>query len=279
MAIPAHLRVDKLLHTLGVVHACTPPPDEVIVHVDGGAPEVLAAVARAFPDVRLMISETLRGPGGARDAMIREARHEWVATFDDDSFPEPPDFFARTMEDAGRFPDAAVLSWDTLPEEQARRGFHHIAVFSGCGSVLSRRWYLRTRGFVPRVVAYGLEEVDVSLQLHALGGVILFDARLRTVHDHPLPERFPDDTIAAVIANSFLFPLVSYPVVLWPLGLAQALKYMLRILRTRRVRPVLKALAGLPGDVREVWRWRHPVSASAVLSWLELRRHPRPLSS
>lgn len=279
VAIPAHRRVDKLLHTLRVVHACTPPPDEVIVHVDGGTREVHEAVALEFPAVKLMASGKLLGPGGARDTMIRGARHEWVATFDDDSFPERPDFFARVMQDAERFPDAAVLSWDTLPETHARLGFHQIAVFSGCGSILSRRWYLRTQGFVPRVVAYGFEEVDVSLQIHALGGVIVFDPLLKTVHDHHLTGTVPDEVVADTIANVFLFPLVRYPAVLWPLGFAQALKYMWSILCGRRVRAVVMALARLPLDARELWRRRHPVSASAVLGWLNLRRHPRLLPS
>lgn len=275
--IPAHQRVRKLLHTLEVVFACSPAPDEVLVHVDGGSQEVREAVAARFPQVTLLESLSLLGPGGARDRMIRLARHEWVVTFDDDSFPEHPGFFARVMADVERFPEAAVLSWDTLSDEKAAAGFHHIAVFSGCGSVFNRSWYLRTKGFVPRVVAYGFEEVDVSLQLHCLGGRVIYDPHLRVIHDHPMPDVVPSEIVAGAILNAFWFPLVRYPLLLLPWAWLSALRYTLRTLLNGGHAGVLRALRRGPAEAAEILRLRTPLALTGVLGWLKLRRHPQAL--
>jgi glycosyltransferase involved in cell wall biosynthesis len=275
--IPAHQRVQKLLHTLGVVFACSPVPEEVLVHVDGGSQEVREAVIARFPKVKLLESLSLLGPGGARDRMIRQAKHEWVATFDDDSFPELPGFFARVMADIQRFPEAAVLSWDTLSDESAKLGFHHIAVFSGCGSVFNRTWYLRTKGFLPRVVAYGFEEVDVSLQLHCLGGRVIYDPHLRVIHDHPMPAVVPSEIVAGAILNAFLFPLVRYPLLLLPWAWFSALRYAFRTLLNGGREGVLQALRRFPAEVGDILPLRTPLPLTGVLGWLRLRRHPKAL--
>ena len=277
VVIPAHRRVHKLLHTLEVVFGCSPVPDEVMVHVDGGSPEVLEAVERQFPQVNLLSSQTLLGPGGARDRMIRLAKHEWVVTLDDDSFPERPDFFARVMADAERFPDAAVLSWDTLSEEKAAEGFHHIAVFSGCGSVFNRAWYLRTKGFVPRVVAYGFEEVDVSLQLHCLGGRVIYDPCLRVVHDHPMPDTLPREVVAGAVLNTFLFPLCRYPLLLLPMAALAGLRYAIRVMLSGETAAVWQALRQFSGDAGDILPLRTPLPLTGVIGWLKLRRHPQAL--
>lgn len=273
--IPAHRRVEKLMCTLERVHACDPSPETVTVHVDGGSEEVCEAVRRRFPEVSLMVSEALLGPGGARDKMIRQSRHEWVATFDDDSYPETPDFFAHAMEDARSYPDAAVLSWDTLSEEKAARGFHHIAVFSGCGSVFNRSWYLSTRGFLPRVVAYGFEEVDVSLQLHCLGGRVLYDPRLRVVHDHPMTEGVPLEIMAGAVMNAFLFPLARFPLPLLPVGLLAGARYALRVWRHGGGLAVREALRRLPSEIRTILPQRVAQPLSGTLGWLRLRHNPK----
>lgn len=275
--IPAHRRVEKLRHTLEVLRRCSPGPTEVMVHVDGGSAEVCGMLRTEFPEVRVMTSDRLVGPGGARNRMIQQARQEWVATFDDDSYPESLDFFAAALDAAARFPQAAVLSWDTLSGAHAARGFHHIAVFSGCGSVFSKSWFLRTRGFVPRVVAYGFEEVDVSLQLHCLGGMVLYDPRLRVVHDHPLPERFPVAIVAGAVVNAFLFPLARFPMALLPVGFFAALRYAVRIAAGGRLDAIGHALKLLPGEVWEIWSLRTPLPFALVRQWLMLRRHPHEL--
>ena len=219
--LPAYERIDATLHTLRVLHDCDPRPAEFIVHADGGSAPLIAAIRAAYPDVIIMESAELIGPGGGRNRMIRAASHELVANFDDDSFPEFPDYFARVMRLADRFPDAAIFSASSMASEREIEGCQIIPVASGCGSVFRKSWFARTTGFVPMRIAYGMEEVDVSLQLFALKGYVVHDPDLRVIHDHDLPPNITANLNATLMANAALFPFLRFPACLWPVGILQ----------------------------------------------------------
>ena len=57
-----------------------------------------------------------------------------------------------------------------------------VADFSGGGCAYRRERYLQTGGYVPLPTAYGMEEVDFGLRLHALGGRVLRSGSLRVFH-------------------------------------------------------------------------------------------------
>ncbi len=272
VVIPAHNRVQPLLVTLERILHCDPGPSEILVHVDGANSATLEAVAKQFPLVRLLSSPANLGPGGARDCLIRKASHEWVATFDDDSYTEDASYFARVIADIASHPHTAVFTSDFTAPELRDMPLQQVAVFSGCGCVYNRSWYLRTRGYVPRVVAYGFEEVDLSLQLHALGGQILLDPKLNVIHDHPITGRFPEEIVTETILNAFLFPWVRYPFLMLPLGLIQAMRYALHAALTGEQSALLKAIQQLPSTLMRYQSLRAPVSSSAVWTWLRLRR-------
>lgn len=277
--VPACKRVEALLKTLGVIKSCVPCPDEVLVHVDGAAPAILRALAAHHPDVHVLTSSERIGPGGARNRLIQTARHELVANFDDDSFPDQPDYFARVLRLAADFPDAAMFSAASQDFEKAMPGPHAIAVSSGCGCVFHKSWHMRTRGFVPLPIAYGMEEVDISLQLHALGGIIVHDPDLHVKHDKEPPTEVSAETNAAVIANMALFPYLRYPPLLWPAGLWQVLRRVVYVVRAGWPQGVWRGIQMIPGRLgthrHEVAR----VSYRALISWFALRLRPRPLSS
>lgn len=274
VVIPAHTRITPLLRTLEIILQCEPKPAEVLVHVDDAVEPTLEAIKNAYPQVRLLSSPRRLGPGGARDVLIRAATQPWVATFDDDSYPERPDYFARVMKDVADRPSAAVFSGCGAPVRQPSAPLERVGVFSGCGCVYNRAWYLRTHGYVPREVAYNLEEVDLGLQLHALGGEIWLDPCLIVIHDHPLKDEFPARHVAAVMVNMLLFPFIRYPLWLWPLGILQALRYAATLAYAGRWKALGLAARNLPGDLRRHWRLRRPVSVAALLSWRRLRRLP-----
>ena len=272
VGIPAYQRVEPLLVTLSKILACSPPPNEIIVHVDGAEEATKTAVAARFPSVKLISSAVNLGPGGARNRLIREASHEWIATFDDDSYPEDSNYFGRALEDIANHAKTAVFTSDFTDPAKRDYPLQKVAVFSGCGCIYNREWYLKTKGYVPRVVAYGFEEVDLSLQLHALGGQILLDPRLNVIHDHPITGAFPDKIIKECILNAFLFPWVRYPLHLLPLGLFQALLYSWKAACLGYLPTVVRTLQHLPTTLIEYQHYRSPVNAGAVLSWLRLRR-------
>ncbi|OYW77071.1 MAG: hypothetical protein B7Z37_06010 [Verrucomicrobia bacterium 12-59-8] len=139
IAVPACRRFEQLQVTLTRLQACDPPPTEILVHLDGNDTALRALVEGEFPNVRLLHSSVLIGPGGARNRLMREARCSWVAHFDDDSFPADEDFFARARKLIARYPETAVFAATILPVESADSlGLWLQANYFGCGHLMTR---------------------------------------------------------------------------------------------------------------------------------------------
>lgn len=185
--VTAYKRHEQTLETVRCLLACVPPPAEVLVHVDGGRKDMEEALKQAFPTIRILTSESSVGPGGGRNRLVREARENLVASFDDDSHPADADFFQRVVDAATAIPDAAIIAatiLDGTEESGPQPGRAMIAAnFVGCGCVYRREVFVKTTGYVPLPVAYGMEEVDLSIRLHAMGSKIVHEPRLRVVHD------------------------------------------------------------------------------------------------
>lgn len=274
--VPTHERFDLLARTLDVIQACQPAPAEVLVHVDGGNSELYQTVLRHYPSVRCLFSDARIGPGGSRNRLIAAARYEWVANFDDDSFPARNDYFRRVGELARVFPDSAVFNSSCHARDGESPFIQQISEFVGSGCVFNKRWFERTRGFVPLPIAYGMEEVDVSLQLYCLGGRILHDPYLRVRHEPPL-ERGRDEIsiTASVLANRFLLPWLRYPPWLWPVGMVHIISQLRWMIGNERASAILPGLKMTLSHLREFRSFRHPVPSFRLLSWLRLRRSSR----
>lgn len=276
---PVCERIEDAALTIAAIQSCDPRPEEVIVLVDGGSRAVMDAIATRHPEVRLMSSTERLGPGGARNRLVAEARHELVANFDDDSRPETPDYFARVVRDAGLFPDAAVISAASMQSEKEIPGFMRIAIFSGCGCVFRKSWFQKTSGFVPLRVAYCMEEVDLSLRLHHLGGAIIHDPGLHVRH---FRERDPNPSAelnAQVLANTALMPFLRYPLMLFPLGVWHVLSRILSLIRNGWLAGLGAGLLLIPGHLGRHRAIRDPLPAGSIFSWMRLRRHPELLRS
>lgn len=275
--VPAHNRLDSILRTLEIIYSCTPRPIETIVHVDGGNKRIIDAIRTQSPWARVISSPQPQGPGGARNLLIRSASANWIANFDDDSFPHDPLYFARVLELMSRFPNAAVFSAASQKNETEWPGPVKIGVFSGCGCVYNRLWFNKTKGYVPLPIAYGMEEVDLSLQIHALGGEIIHDPRLQVIHDRQ-PNLMPDcATHAAIIGNSALLPFLRYPCSMWPLGVVQFVRRLYASLRARWYTGFMQGILGVPALLFRNRQYRHTVPSAAVLTWTALRRAPKSI--
>lgn len=277
--VPAFRRVEPLLKTLRRIQFCKPGPAEILVHVDGGTPAVVERLKREHPEVQVLSSDVLLGPGGSRNQLIARAANELVANFDDDSFPAHEDYFARVMSLGARFPDAAMFSAASQKSEWGSLRFKRIAVFSGCGCVFRKSWFERVQGFVPLPVAYNMEEVDVSLQLHSINGRIVHDPMLRVVHDHPLLARIDSRTNAQILANTALFPFLRFPVWLWPLGAGSVLGRLVFLLRQGWTAGLLEGLRMIPLHLLRHASFRRSMSVGCVLTWLKLKRCPEDLGA
>lgn len=276
--VPACERVESLARTLRVITSCDPAPAEIIVYVDGGSPAVVEMLERDFPTVRVIVGKGGAGPGGARNELISAAGNEWAANFDDDSFPDHTDYFQRVLDGVRRFPKMAVLSASSMQVEKEMLGYMRIGIFSGCGCVFSRNWFLRTQGHVPLPVAYCMEEADVSLQLCAIGGHVIHDPKLCVRHEHEAERvTFTANKNARILANTALLAFLRYPLLLAPLGAWNVISRILFLLRMRWTKGLIRGLLLIP-----VYFWRYhtlrkPVAMDSVLEWLVLRNHPELL--
>ncbi|HEX6164097.1 MAG TPA: glycosyltransferase [Vicinamibacterales bacterium] len=278
--VTGYRRADQLLNTLRIVAACEPAPAEIIVHVDAGEHECAKRVGAAFPAVRVMVSDQRVGPGGGRNKMVAAATHDLVASFDDDSYPIDRDYFARVRQLFEDFPDAWVVDSRVFHLNQAiepdTTTATWVADFSGGGCAYRRERYLQTGGYVPLATAYGMEEVDFGLRLHALGGRVLRSGRLRVFHHTDLSHHADPLITSASIVNVALLAYLRYPLSMWAVGAAQCANRIQWLLRHGRRRGVWSGLMAIPAAIAEHRGERDPLPRRAVRSFLALRRAPRP---
>ncbi|HUQ86225.1 MAG TPA: glycosyltransferase [Vicinamibacterales bacterium] len=278
--VTGYRRPDELITTLRVLHACEPAPAEILVHIDDASRDTAVFVTREFPELTVIVSDRRVGPGGGRNRMVAAARHSIVASFDDDSYPIDRDYFARIEQTFEQFPDAWVvdarvfhLSQAIEPDTTASRW---VADFSGGGCAYRRERYLQTGGYVPLPTAYGMEEVDFGLRLHALGGRVLRSGRLRVFHNTDLSHHSDPAITSASIVNVALLTYLRYPMSMWAVGVAQCANRIQWLLRHGRRRGVWRGLVAIPSAIAEHRRERDPLPGRAVRSFLSLRRAPRP---
>jgi len=279
--VTAYERVDQTLNTLRILESCDPKPDEILVHVDANRVDCAEAIRTHFPHIRVIISDERVGPGGGRNKLVAAAKHEFVASFDDDSYPIDADYFARVAQLIDRFPEASVVCAALYHAGEAigldERKAQWTADFSGGACVFRREAFMNAGGYVPLPVAYGMEEVDLALRLHSGGGKILSSSWLRVFHDTDLQRHAEPHVTAGSIANLALLAYLRYPVSLWSIGVAQCVNRVLWLLRHGRHRGIWRGVAMIPGHLRAHHQFRSTLTVGAVRSYLALRRAPKSL--
>jgi len=274
--VTAYERVDQTLNTIRILESCEPKPDEILVHIDGNRIDCEQAIRRALPHITVLASGERVGPGGGRNKLITAARHEFVASFDDDSYPIDSDYFARVVQLFERFPEASIICAAlyhageaiALDEQKAE----WTADFSGGACIYRREAFLNAGGYVPLLVAYGMEETDLALRLHSRGDRILSSSWLRVFHDTDLQRHAEPHVTAGSIANLALLAYLRYPVSLWSIGVWQCANRVLWLVRHGRHRGIWRGLMMIPGHLIAHRRHRRRLSIRAVRSYLALRR-------
>ena len=278
--VTAYERIEQTLATLRVIQNCTPPPAETLVHIDANQIACENAVRDAFPGVRILRSEAQVGPGGGRNKLVEAAQGEFVASFDDDSYPIDSNYFARALQIFERFPEASLVCAALYHAGESigldARSAQWTADFSGGACIFRRKAFLDAGGYVPLPVAYGMEEVDLAIRVHSQGGKILTTPWLRVFHNTDLQRHGDPRVTAGSIANLALLAYLRYPVSLWGIGVGQCANRLLWLLRHGRRRGIVKGVTMIPGHVWTNHQYRLPVSGKAVRSYLALRRAPIP---
>lgn len=276
LGIPTYQRGDKVLQALRQVMACDPAPAEVMVFLDGGKDAGLQRRLHAeFPAVKLLSSSTRLGPGGARHRMLQSASQPWFVSLDDDSWPVDPDFFSRLGRHIDAADGVAVLAavihhrGQEMPEPAG--WVRQVSDYTGCGHAMRVAAYRDATGYIDRPNAYGLEERDVALQLHAAGWHVRRCGDLRIFHDTSLGHHREPALVAATVENAALLAWLRYPVALWPYGLLQYANVIRFMIGRCRIKGLVRGLLNTP---REIWRHRRlrrPLPWDGVWSYLRLR--------
>ena len=276
--VTAYERIEQTLATLKVIQSCAPAPDEILVHVDDNRLECAGAIRNAFPGVRVLLSHERVGPGGGRNKLLAAAMHDLVASFDDDSYPIDSDYFARARDLFAKHEVASVICaalyhrGETIALDERRAAW--TADFCGGACVFRRRAFLEAGGYVPLPVAYGMEEVDLALRLHARGGRILTTSWLRVFHDTDLQRHGDPRVTAGSIANLALLAYLRYPLSLWVVGFGQCFNRVVWLLRHGRRRGIWTGMTMIPAHLRAHREYRLPLAFREVKSYLALRRAP-----
>jgi GT2 family glycosyltransferase len=278
--VTAYERTEQTIATLNVIQNCEPRPAEVLVHVDGNQLRCAEAIRAVFPEARVLLSREQVGPGGGRNKLMAAATSEFVASFDDDSYPIDADYFARAVQLCDQHPNASVICGVVYHRGETialdARHAQWTADFSGGACVYRRGAFLDAGGYVPLPIAYGMEEVDLALRLHARGARILSSSWLRVFHDTDLQRHADASVTAGSIANLALLAYLRYPVSLWIVGVGQCVKRVFWLLQHRRLRGICTGVAMIPSHLRRNRQYRTPLQYEAVRSYLALRRAPLP---
>ncbi len=208
----------QLARCLAALRAQSGVRFETIVVDGGGQAETAAIVARELPGARVLRLARNGGFAASNNAGLRAARGRWLATLNDDAYPEP-DWLRRlvevgeaeprvgacaslmlwadrpdTINSTGIALNLAGTAWDRLGGEPAERaGERPVEVFGACaGAALYRRAALAEVGlFAPTFFAY-LEDVDLAWRLRAAGWTTLFVPAARVLHEGSrTSDRFP----------------------------------------------------------------------------------------
>ena len=280
--VTAYKQIPATLKTLEELIKCIPPPEEILVHVDGNQVACAKAIEAAYPSVQVILSEQNVGPGGGRNRLLAAARCAYVASFDDDSYPLQVDYFQRIPELFARYPSASIVAASILHRGEslpatATTGCAWVAAFGGGGCVYRREEFVKTAGYVPLAVAYGMEEVDLALRIIDSGGRILWVPSLRVFHDTDRSHHADPRITAFSIANIALLVFLRYPVLYWPVGIAQLFRRVSWLVRARRLGGIVDGFLMSPRHLFEHRGYRAAISARSLRRILSLRRKPEPV--
>ncbi len=177
------------------IEKCIPPPQEVIVVIDGDNGQVL-------PDMKELEVKTVRlpvrgGPGRARDKGAEVASGDILLFIDSDVLV--PEDICLKIDKAfcgDSKPDAVFGSYDDKPSaqntvSQYKNLLHHythqhsnneaFTFWSGCGALLRSR-FIELNGFGNDYTQPSIEDIELGYRLKDAGGTILLDKSIQVTH-------------------------------------------------------------------------------------------------
>ena len=275
--IPTYNRGLAITSVLEKIQKCNPRAAELYVHVDCADGKLEGELAGRFPSVNVLTSKVRLGPGGGRHRCLQVCSTPYAISFDDDSYPVDADFFGRVVQLFAEHPGAAIFGasiWHRHEREKVRvKSLVRTPSYIGCGYAIRMAAYRQVRGYLPRPVAYGMEETDLSMQLFAAGWDIYEAGDLRVFHDTELKHHESPEVTAGVIANVGLCAFLNYPMIGWGWGLAQVANVVVHSIRLGRLSGIWSGILQIPTDCYRNRQHRRPIPWDALRRFLHFRRN------
>jgi len=200
--IPTYNRCARLCKTLAALQQQAARVDHEIIVLDNGSEDdTAAAVAKQFPQVRLIQVGTNLG-AAARNIGLAAAESDLVFMLDDDSWPA-----AQSLEHIGCImEDAPSLGAAACYVRRPKPGAPHESgglpgVFLGGGVVLRKTAAIEVGGY-PIDYGYYVEEYDLCARLWQAGWQVRWLGPLLVWHDPAEAGRDKNRIIKLLVANN-----------------------------------------------------------------------------
>ena len=279
--IPTFKRIEALQKSLKHIYACQPAPAEVIIHVDAGDNETAQWLNLTHPDVIVISSAEPMGAGGGRNKLIRKSKCKFIASFDDDSWPNHPNFFKRAVEILQSHSAVSMIACKIIERDEIGKPldeFPHLVTdhsYVGCGCVFRRTDLLETGSYVPLKHFYGMEELDMALRLLDQNRTLAYSSELEVFHDcGRAPKHRIAKNNASQITNTALLAFLRYPKRYWPYGLLQVGNRIKYCLVQKRLAGIIQGVLQIPFKCWRYRRYRKPIGAEAIRRFQHLSRNP-----
>ena len=284
-------RKKELSRTLEVLQDYGIPREyEIRVFLDG-CTDGSEGLKKKFPDVNWMLSNSSIGASRARNALYSEAKGDLLFGFDDDAHPLQSDFVEIAEEIFIRNPKTGIIAFkeikgvfesdDKIPRNLLEKSPDFLVNdFIGCGFVIKKSVYEKTRGFPKWIDIYG-EEVCLALETLAENYDILQTYRIQVNHRVDMKIRANSGgnyfRFGKQLKNTFYFYLVYYPFPLFikKIGRLYFLNFQKYALKDKIFfRKYCSAFLENIVNVPSVWRSRKPVKMDTIQKFNELSKPP-----
>ena len=235
------------------------------MHVDAGDPETRPAVRAAFPSVAVSRRRAASGRAVGETVFCGKRLPGLWRVSTTTAIQSIRDFFDSVGQLFDRDPSAGMLAAGAIvhdgevsPDRSGSAAW--TADFVGCGCAYRRAAFLETDGYVALPLPYGVEEADLTLQLHARGWRILRSDLLRVRHATALDHHRAPEITAASVSNLARLAMLRYPSSLWPYAALQIANRVTWLLRNGRRAGLASGLADIPRAVLDHRHARSPVT-------------------
>ncbi len=284
VVITSYNRCDDLRFTCQQLRGLKPPPDEIIICLDGSTDGSKEILVKEFPECHVIENPIPEGSIPSRDRAFRLVKSDLIITLDDDSYPTDPAFVQKVSDVVMQHPEAGAITFPEIRNDgkpaSANLGpdspGHYIRDFPNCAGVMLREVYGREAEYPP-FFSHAYAEPDYCLQLYSAGYAVWFEPSLLIRHHFTPKERNTLSRHWLNARNEFWSVLMRCP-----------FPYVLAIAPLRVLRQFIFAFGkGWTWWSREPkWWWgairgigrclanRKPVSWRSFLAWTRLARRP-----